>query len=44
MVCVAKFILPLKDHKVNGNDIIYEMNEDTLSGINFIIATLQDNE
>jgi len=44
MVCVAKKLLPLKDHKVSGNDDVYEMNEDTLSGINFVIATLEDNE
>jgi hypothetical protein len=44
VVCVAKFLMPHKDHIVNGNDGVYEMNEDTLSGINSVIATLEDDE
>jgi hypothetical protein len=44
VVCVGKFLMPPKDHKVSGNDGVYEMSEDTLSGINFVIATLEDDE
>jgi hypothetical protein len=44
VVCVAKFVLPPKDRKVSGNDGVYEMNEDTLSGINSIIVALEDDE
>jgi hypothetical protein len=44
VVCAAKFLMPPKDHIVNGNDGVYEMSEDTLSGINSIIATLEDDE
>jgi len=44
MVCVAKFILLPKEHIVSGNDGVYEMSEDTLSGMNSVIATLEDNE
>jgi len=36
--------MPPRDHVVSGNDGVYEMSEDTLSGINFFIATLEDDE
>ncbi len=44
VICVAKFLMPPKDHVVNGNDGVYEISEDTLSGINYVIATLEDDE
>jgi hypothetical protein len=44
VVCVEKFMMPHKDHIVSGNDSVYEMSEDTLSGVNFVIATLEDDE
>jgi hypothetical protein len=44
VVCVAKFLMPPRNHIVTGNDGVYEMSEDTLSGINFVIATLEDDE
>jgi hypothetical protein len=44
VVCVAKFLMPDKEHIVSRNDNVYEMSEDTLSGINSIIPTLEDDE
>ncbi len=44
MVCVAKFIMPHRDHIVSGNDGVYEMSENTLSGINFVITAFEDDE
>jgi hypothetical protein len=44
VVCVAKFFKPPRDHIVSGNDGVYEMSEDTLSGINFVITTFEDDE
>jgi hypothetical protein len=44
VVCVAKFLMPPWDHIISGNDGVYEMSEGTLSGINFVIATLEDHE
>ncbi len=44
VVCVAKFLMPPRDHIVSGNDGVYEMSEDTLSGINFVITTFEDDE
>jgi hypothetical protein len=36
--------MPDKEHIVSRNDNVYEMSEDTLSGINSIIPTLEDDE
>ncbi len=44
VVCVAKIRMPPRDHVVSGNDGVYEMSDATLSGINFVIATLEDDE
>jgi len=44
VVCVAKFLMPHKYHIVSGNDGVYERSEDTLSGINFVIAIFEDDE
>ncbi len=44
VVCVAKFLLPPRDHIVSGNDGVYEMSENTLSGINFVITAFEDDE
>jgi hypothetical protein len=44
VVCVAKFLMPHKDHIISGNDSVYEMSKDTLSGINYVITTLEDDE
>jgi hypothetical protein len=44
VVCVANFLMPPKDHIVNGNDGIYEISENTLSGIKSVIARLEDDE
>ncbi len=44
MVCVVKFLMPPKEHRVSGNDVVYEMNKDTLNGIQFVIVVLDDDE
>jgi hypothetical protein len=44
VVCVAKFLLPPRDHIVSGNDGVYEMSENTSNFINFVITTLEDDE
>jgi hypothetical protein len=44
VVCVAKFLMSPRNHIVTSNDGVYEMSEDTLSGINSIITTLEDDE
>jgi hypothetical protein len=44
LVCVAKFLMPPRDHIVSGNDGVYRMDEDTSSVINFVIATFEDDE
>ncbi len=44
MVCVAKILMPPRDHIISGNDGVYEMSENTLSGIKYVIATLEDDE
>jgi len=35
--------MPPKDHRVNGNDGVYELIGDTLSNIKSIIAPLEDD-
>jgi len=44
VVRVTKFLMPPRDHIINGNDGVHEMSKDTLSGINFVIATREDHE
>ncbi len=44
VVCVAKILMPPRDHIISGNDGVYEMSENTLSGIKYVIATLEDDE
>jgi hypothetical protein len=39
-----KFLMPLKNYRVNGNDQVYELNEDTMSGIRFVLASLNDDQ
>jgi len=36
--------MPHEYHIITCNDNVYEMNENTLSGINSVIATLGDDE
>jgi hypothetical protein len=43
LVRVVKFLMPSKDHKVNGNDSVYELTQDTLSGIKSMITSLEDD-
>ncbi len=43
LVQAMKFLMPPKDHKVSGNDDVYELTRDTLSSIRSVIASLQDD-
>jgi len=43
LVWTMKFLMPPKDHRVNGNDGVYELIGDTLSNIKSIIAPLEDD-
>jgi hypothetical protein len=36
--------MPPKEHRVSGNDRVYEMNKDTLNGIQYVIIVLDDDE
>lgn len=44
MVFVVKFLMPPKEHKVSGNDSVYEMSENTWNDIQSIIVVLDDDE
>ncbi len=44
MVFVVKFLMPPKEHRVGGNDGVYEMSKDTLNGIQFVIVVFDDDE
>ncbi len=33
LVCAFKFLMSPKDYRVNGNSLVYELNDDTLIGI-----------
>jgi hypothetical protein len=44
MVFVVKFLMPPKEHKVSGNDSVYEMSENTWNDIQSIIVVLVDDE
>jgi hypothetical protein len=33
--------MPLRNHRINGNDVVYELLEDILQGINEVIASLE---
>ncbi len=37
-----KFLMPLKNHRVFGNDSLYELPTDATIGIQYVIATLYD--
>jgi hypothetical protein len=41
LVGVGKFLMPPKNHRVNGNDVVYELLEDILQGINEVIVSLE---
>jgi hypothetical protein len=41
---VVKFLMPPRNHKVIGNDAIYELLEETLRSINDFIASLDVEE
>ncbi len=43
LVWARKFFMPLKAHKVSGNDGVYELTRDTLLGIRLVIASLDDD-
>jgi hypothetical protein len=43
LIQVVKFLVPPKDHKVSGNDGVYELTRDTLSSIRSVIASLEDD-
>ncbi len=43
LVRVVKFLMPPKDHRVSGNDGVYELTRDTLSNIISMIASLEDD-
>ncbi len=43
LVQVVKFLMPPKDHRVNGNDGEYELTWDILLGIKSVIASLEDD-
>ncbi len=42
MVCVVKFWMPPKKHRGIDNDGVYEISEDTLSGIQFVVVFNED--
>ncbi len=44
MVCVVKFLMPPKEHRVIDNDVVYEIREDTSSGIQFVVCLMKMNE
>ncbi len=41
LVRAVKFLMPLRNHRINGNDVVYELLEDILQGINEVIASLE---
>ncbi len=43
LVWAMKFLMPPKDHKVSGNDGVYELIRDILSGIKSVITYLEDD-
>ncbi len=43
LVRVVKFLMPLKDYRVSGNDPMYELNEKAISSIKSILTSLDDD-
>ncbi len=41
LVRAVKFLMPPRNHRINGNDVVYELPEDILQGINEVIASLE---
>jgi hypothetical protein len=41
LVRVVKFLMPPKNHRVNGNDVVYELPEDVVQSINEVVASLE---
>jgi hypothetical protein len=37
IMCVIKFLMSLKDYKVSGNDLVYELNEKMIFSINLFL-------
>jgi len=43
LVCVVKFLMSPKDYKVSGNSSVYELSDHTLTSIQSVIATLEED-
>ncbi len=41
LVRVVKFLMPPKNHYVNGNDVVYELSKDVVQSINEVITSLE---
>ncbi len=44
LVRVIKFLMPLNNHRMTGNDFMYELPGDILQGINEVIVVLEVDE
>ncbi len=43
LVCAVKFLMSPKDYKVSGNSSVYELSDHTLTSIQSVIATLEED-